>query len=65
MLIMTASAAQREARLVEMARPACFHIGITNHDLHQLVRYEIQAGASKRDTFRAVVTLCQAKAGML
>jgi hypothetical protein len=58
---MTARAAQREARLVEMARPDCIHSGITNKELRHLVRGEIEAGTDERDAVRTVVTFCQAK----
>jgi hypothetical protein len=57
----TAGAAQRVARIMEMARPACDHTGITNEELHDLVRQEVEAGTSKGDAVRTVVTLCQAK----
>ncbi|SDR41488.1 hypothetical protein SAMN05444161_3682 [Rhizobiales bacterium GAS191] len=57
----TAGAAQRVSRLMEMARPACIHSGITNEELHDLVERELEASASKKDAFRAVVTRCQGK----
>jgi hypothetical protein len=59
----TAGAAQR-AWLMERARPACIHGSITNEELDHMVRHELEAGASKKDTLRTVVTLCQAKLGM-
>ncbi|SDR63919.1 hypothetical protein SAMN05519103_09182 [Rhizobiales bacterium GAS113] len=62
MLIRTASAAQREARLMEMARPACIHSGITNDELRHAVRGELEAGTNKKDALRTIVTLCQANA---
>jgi hypothetical protein len=58
---MTASAAQREARLVDMARPACIHSGVTNKELRHLVRGEVDAGSDENETVRSVVNLCQAK----
>ncbi|MBV8428144.1 MAG: hypothetical protein JOZ88_12965 [Hyphomicrobiales bacterium] len=58
---MTARAAQREARLVEMARPDCIHSGVTNKELRHLVRGEVDIGANEREALRSVVTLCQAK----
>jgi hypothetical protein len=61
MLILTAGAAQREARLMEMARPACAHSGITNDELRHAVRGELEAGTNKKDALSNVVTLCQAK----
>jgi hypothetical protein len=61
MLVITARAAQREARLVEMARPACDHAGTTHEELHRLVRHELETGASKRDALHTVITLCLAK----
>lgn len=61
--VVTARATQREARLVEMARPACDHTGTTNDELHHLVRYEYKVGASKKEALLAVVTLCMAKSG--
>jgi hypothetical protein len=54
-------AAQREARLMEMARPACAHSGITNDELRHAVRGELEAGTNKKDALSNVVTLCQAK----
>jgi hypothetical protein len=57
LLAISARAAQREARLVEMARPYCDHTGTKNEELHQLVRGEFEAGASKKDALRAVITL--------
>jgi hypothetical protein len=60
MFIIAAKAAQSEARLMEMARPACAHTGITNKELSRIVRSEYKVGASKKDTLRAIVTLCQA-----
>jgi hypothetical protein len=62
-LVITASAAQRQARLVEMARPACDQSGTTNEELHRLARHEYRAGASKQGALRAVVALCLAKSG--
>ena len=58
---MTARAAQREARLVEMARPDCIHSGVTNKELRHLVRGEMDAGTDEREAVRSVVILCQAK----
>ena len=58
---MTARAAQREARLVEMARPDCIHNGVTNKELRHLVRGEVDAGTDEKEAVRSVVTLCQAK----
>ena len=57
----TAGAGQRVAWLMERARPACIHSGITNEELHDLVRVELQASGSKKDALRTVVTLCQTK----
>jgi hypothetical protein len=59
----TAGAAQR-AWLMERARPACFHGGITNEELDHMVRHELEAGASKKDALHTVVTLCRAKLGV-
>jgi hypothetical protein len=58
---MTARAAQREARLVEMARPACIHSGVTHKELRHLVRGEVDAGTDEKEAVRSVITLCQAK----
>jgi hypothetical protein len=60
MLIISAKAAQRESRLVEMARPACGHTGITNEELRRFVRNEYNTGTDKQNTLRTVVALCQA-----
>jgi hypothetical protein len=57
----TAGAAQRVARLMDMARPACIHSGITNEELHEVVTHALVGGSSKKDALRAVVTLCQTK----
>jgi hypothetical protein len=61
MLVISARAAQREARLVEMARPVCDHTGTTNQELHRLVRSEYKAGASKKEALYKVVAHCMAK----
>jgi hypothetical protein len=61
LLVINARAAQREARLVEMARPTCDHSGVTNKELHHLVRSEFQAGVNKREAFYAVVEHCLTK----
>ena len=55
---LTALAAQREARLVEMARPACDHTSTTNRELRHLVRAQYQAGASKKEALASVVAHC-------
>jgi len=59
--VLTAKASQKEARLVEMARPDCIHSGVTNKELRHLVRGEMEAGTDERETVRSVVTICQAK----
>jgi hypothetical protein len=56
-----ASAAQREARLVEMARPSCDHERVTNQELHRFVRYVTRTRATKQEALAVVLTLCQAK----
>jgi hypothetical protein len=58
-----ASAAQREARLVEMARPSCDHERVTNQELHRFVRYVTKTRATKQEALAVVLTLCQAKSG--
>ena len=60
-MLMTANAAQREARLMEMARPACIHSGITNGELRGAVRGELKAGTNKIDALSNVLALCQSK----
>ena len=55
---LTALAAQREVRLVEMARPACDHTGTTNRELRHLVRAQYQAGVSKKEALASVVAHC-------
>ena len=57
----TAGAAQRMAWLIEKARPACTHSGITNAELHALASEELDLRTSKKDALRALVTLCQAR----
>ncbi|MFI5012964.1 MAG: hypothetical protein ACHQAY_11520 [Hyphomicrobiales bacterium] len=57
----TAGAAQRLAWLMERARPACLHGGITNEELHDLAARELETSTSKKDALRSVVALCQAK----
>ncbi len=59
-LVALAKGAQREARLVEMARPACSHSDIENKTLRWLVRHELHAGLSKEHVLYAVASLCQA-----
>ncbi|SEF03834.1 hypothetical protein SAMN05519104_8013 [Rhizobiales bacterium GAS188] len=61
----TAWAAQREARLVEMAQPTCDHTGTTDKELHRLVRYGYRVGVSKKRAFRTVITLCLAKSAQV
>jgi hypothetical protein len=61
LLVISARAAQREARLVEMARPACDHAGITNRELHHLVRSEYGSKITKKDALNAVVERCMSK----
>jgi len=56
----TAIAAQRESRLMEMARPAC-HSSVTNEELRNLVRDQLGSGVSKKDALRTVLSLCQTK----
>jgi hypothetical protein len=58
-----AGAAQREARLVEMARPSCDHERVTNQELHRFVRYVTKTRATKQEALAVVLTLCQAKSG--
>ncbi|SED75989.1 hypothetical protein SAMN05444161_3935 [Rhizobiales bacterium GAS191] len=60
-LVIVARGAQREARLVEMARPACDHAGITNEELHRLVKYGYRSGASKKEALQTVISLCREK----
>lgn len=57
----TAGAAQRVARLMEMARPACDHSAIANKELRDLVWHEVEAGTSKKDALRAIVIRCLTK----
>jgi hypothetical protein len=57
----TALAALRESRLMEMARPACTHSAITNEELRNLVRHEVEGGASKKDALGTLVAVCRAK----
>jgi hypothetical protein len=54
-------AAQREARLVEIARPDCSHAGTTNAELHRLVKSQYRSGVSKKDALLAVISICRAK----
>ena len=58
-LLLAARAAQREARFVELVRPRCAHTGLTNEELHRLVRSEFKPGASKPQALLAVSTLCE------
>jgi hypothetical protein len=60
MLIIGARAAQSEARLMEMARPACSHSLSTNEELRRLVRSEYKVATSKKDAIRAILAHCQA-----
>jgi hypothetical protein len=59
-LVALAKGEQREARLVEMARPACSHSGIENKELRGLVKQELRTGLSKQHVLYAVLDLCQA-----
>ena len=59
--MLTATASQREARLVDLARPDCIHSGVTNKELRHLVRGEMEASTDEKQTVRSVVTICQAK----
>jgi hypothetical protein len=60
-LLLAARAAQREARFVELVRPRCAHMGLTNEELHRLVRSEFKPGASKPDALLAVSVLCESR----
>ena len=51
--------AHRVARLVEIARPACLHLGIQNKDLRRIVRQELRAGSSTEDIVHAITSACQ------
>ena len=55
----TAGAAQRVARLMEMARPACSHTRISNEDLHDLVQHELAVSASKSEALQAIIAQCR------
>lgn len=55
----TAGAAQRVARLMEMARPACNHTHISNEELHDLAQRELAVSASKSDALQAIVMRCR------
>jgi hypothetical protein len=52
--------AHRVARLVEIARPFCLHLGLQNKDLRRIVRHELRAGSSTEDVVRAITSTCQA-----
>jgi hypothetical protein len=52
--------ANRVARLVEIARPACLHLGIQNKDLRRIVRHALRAGSSTKDVVYAITSACQA-----
>ena len=60
-LVIAAQGAQREARLLELARPACEHAGASNEDMHHLVKFGYQGGASKKAALEKVIALCQAR----
>jgi hypothetical protein len=60
-LLLAARAAQREARFVELVRPRCTHFGLTNEELHRLVRSEFKPGASKVEALLVVTALCEAR----
>ncbi|SDR11653.1 hypothetical protein SAMN05444161_1695 [Rhizobiales bacterium GAS191] len=60
-LLFAARAAQREARFVELVRPRCAHMGLTNEELHRLVRSEFKPGARKPEALQAVTYLCEAR----
>jgi hypothetical protein len=60
-LLLAARAAQREARFVELVRPRCMHFGLTNEELHRLVRSEFKPGARKAEALLAVTLLCGAR----
>ena len=57
----TAGAAQRMAWLIERARPACAHSGMTNAEIHGLAGQELEARIDKREALRSLVALCQAR----
>ena len=52
--------AHRVARLMEIARPACLHLGIQNKDLRRIVSHELRAGSSQEDVVQAITSRCQA-----
>jgi hypothetical protein len=60
-LVIAAHGAQREARLLELARPACEHAGTSNDDMHRLVKFGYKGGVSKKAALEKVIALCQAR----
>jgi hypothetical protein len=59
----TAGAAQRLAWLMERARPACMHNGMSNEELHTVAEYELGVARSRHDALRAVISVCEARFG--
>jgi len=58
-LLVASADAHRVARLMEIARPACLHLGIQNKDLRRIVRQELRAGSSTEDIVHAITSACQ------
>jgi hypothetical protein len=58
--LMASADAHRVARLMEIARPACLHLGIQGKDLGRIVRHELRDGSSTEDVVHAITSACQA-----
>lgn len=58
-LLLAARAAQWETRFIEVVRPMCNHAGLTNEEMHRLVRNENRSGISKQEAIFAVMSACQ------
>jgi hypothetical protein len=60
---MRASAAQRETRLMELARPHCGRDAMTNKHLHQIVHHASALTDSKHDAFHLIIAVCRSGVG--
>ncbi|SDR59423.1 hypothetical protein SAMN05519103_06417 [Rhizobiales bacterium GAS113] len=57
---LSAAEAKRDARVVDLVRPACEHTGLTHVALDRLVRMERNAATSQNHAVQAVTAYCLA-----
>ena len=60
--VMRASAAQRESRLTELARPHCEHNAMANNNLNRIVHHATALTESKHDAFHLIIAIYRSAA---